>query len=109
MSMEVNEIDWDYVMKQFASYEGTIRSFCKEYNISQHKLYYRRKQLKKINEPSFFKVELDEKIDLEKEKSKETTIFAKDIRIEIGKANIYIPANEIAIISDIIKELAKSC
>lgn len=30
-------------------------------------------------------------------------------RIEIGKANIFIPANEITILSEIIKEIAKSC
>ncbi len=45
---------------------------------------------------------------LAKSNSSEVSI-TKDIRIEIGKANIYIPANEIAVISDIIKELAISC
>ena len=32
-----------------------------------------------------------------------------NIKIEIGKANIFIPVNEIAILSEIIKEIAKSC
>lgn len=33
----------------------------------------------------------------------------KDIRIEIGKANIYIPVNEIALLSIVLKELTNSC
>lgn len=32
-----------------------------------------------------------------------------EIRIEIGKVKIFIQANEIAILSSLVKELAKSC
>ena len=31
-----------------------------------------------------------------------------DVRIEIGAANIYIPANEIAVLTSIIKELTSN-
>ena len=90
MSTEVNEITWDYIMAKFASYEGSIISFCKKHNISQHQLYYRRKKLKKINESSFFKVQLDRKEDLSNDILKRIKVASKDIRIEIGKANVYI-------------------
>ena len=69
-------------MNKFSSYKGSINEFCKENNVKQHQLYHRRRKLVSIT---------------------------KDIRIEIGKANIYIPTNEIAALSDIIKDLARSC
>ena len=34
---------------------------------------------------------------------------SKDIRIEIAKANIYIPVTETAVLKAILKELAASC
>ena len=108
MTKEVSEINWDSIMRKFSSYEGTIADFCKENKVSQHQLYYRRKKLEKENKPTFHAIKIDKeqsKTPITKDKIK----VNEDIRIEIGKAKIYIPSNEIALLSDIIKEITKSC
>ena len=49
MANEVSEINWEEIIEKFSSFEGTITNFCKENNINQHQLYYRRKKLAKEN------------------------------------------------------------
>jgi hypothetical protein len=44
VSENYEEIDWDKVIKLFNKYPGTIKSFCKEQEISIHQLYYHRKK-----------------------------------------------------------------
>lgn len=109
MSKEISEINWDDVLNKFTSYEGTIVNFCKEHGVSQHQLYYRRKKWQKETKTVFCEFKLDDDC-LEKAVIvNENKIYSNDIKIEIGKANIYIPANEIATLSIVIKELFKLC
>ncbi|WP_176431479.1 hypothetical protein [Anaerovirgula multivorans] len=42
MLSEAPGIDWEDILDKFSSYEGTIRGFCKENNISVHQIDYRR-------------------------------------------------------------------
>ncbi|MGL5084617.1 MAG: IS66 family insertion sequence element accessory protein TnpA [Clostridium sp.] len=110
MPKENSKIDWDQIMNKFSSYNGSINEFCKDNNVKQHQLYHRRKKLASKTTPAFHAIVLNKDADEVTDKSNSSKVtVVKDIRIEIGKANIYIPANEIAALSDIIKELAKSC
>lgn len=110
MPKEKSKIDWEEIINKFSSYKGSINKFCEENNIKHHQLYHRRKKLSQKTNPAFHAIALnkDELVFNEQPISPEVNI-AKDIKIEIGKTNIYIPANEIALISNIIKELAKPC
>lgn len=110
MPKENSKIDWEEIINKFSSYKGSIIEFCKENNIKQHQLYHRRKKLVSKTNPAFHAIALNKESDTVTTKSNSSEVsFTKDIRIEIGKATIYIPANEIAVLSDIIKDLAKSC
>ncbi|NKF07111.1 hypothetical protein J1C67_00050 [Clostridium gasigenes] len=98
------------MMNKFSYYNGNINEFCKENNIKQHQLYHRRKKLVDKANLAFHAIALNKEESTVTTKSNNSEVsITKDIRIEIGKINIYIPANEIAMISDIIKELAVSC
>lgn len=103
--MNNNEkINWEEVVAEFSSYEGTLKDFCAANNISKNQLYYYRKKFKVKDNIQFHAISMKE------EKSQTTlTILPKnqlDVRIEIGEAKIYIPANEIATLTSIIKELS---
>ena len=66
--------------------------------------YSHKRNYEEENEPIFHVISFDE------EKAADTKRDStKTIKIEIGKANIFIPANEIAILAAIIKELARTC
>lgn len=110
MPKEKIKIDWEEIMNKFSSYTGNINKFCEENNIKHHQLYHRRKKLPQKINPAFHAIGLNKEklVFNDKQISPEVNI-PKDIKIEIGKTNIYIPANEIALISNIIKELAKPC
>lgn len=107
MAKEVSEINWDDIMNKFSTYDGIITNFCKENNIKPYQLFYQRKKLQRETKPTFHAIELNAKESNESPITNDYASKAKDIRIELGKANIYIPANEIALLSDIIKVLAK--
>jgi len=66
--------------------------------------YSHKRNYEEENEPIFHVISFDEEkaADIERDST-------KDIKIEIGKLNIFILANEIAILSDIIKELVRTC
>ncbi|HCW54097.1 MAG TPA: hypothetical protein DG753_10235 [Clostridium sp.] len=97
-------IDWEEIVAAFSSYEGSLKDFCASYNISKSQLYYYRKKFEKQDSINFHAISIKE------EKVKNEINFASekstDIRIEVGAINIYIPANEIATLTSIIKELA---
>jgi hypothetical protein len=106
MANRVDNSIWKEYIDNFSSYEGTVTGFCKENNISKSQFYYHKKRFEVANKPIFHAIALN------KEESNDTvniSLVSKDIRIEIGKASIYIPANEIALFSDVIRELAKIC
>ena len=72
---------------------------------SKSQFYYHKRRFETPEEISFHAISV---------KEESVKIINKDnnmnnIRIEIGKAHIFIPANEITILSEIIKEIAKSC
>ena len=105
--MNNNEkINWEEIVTSFSSYEGTLKDFCAANNISKSQLYYYRKKFEKQGYINFHAISMKE----EKVKTEINLISAKpkDIRIEIGAANIYIPANEIGVLTSIIKELTSN-
>lgn len=106
MANRVDNSSWKKYIDKFSSYEGTVTDFCKENNLSKSQFYYHKKRFKELDSPTFHAISLSE------EKNNTATKIirdSKDIRIELGKANIYVPANEIALLSNILKELVKSC
>ncbi|MDM0975853.1 hypothetical protein QTI93_11865 [Clostridium perfringens] len=48
-------------------------------------------------------------IDFTKEKNLKNNSKNVEIRINVGKINIYLPSNNISLIFDVINELSKSC
>ena len=109
MIKEDNEINWDEIMEKFSSFDGSILEFCRENNISHHKLYYRRKKLREENEvPAFHAIKLNtEKTIRSIHTNNNKTPSLQDIRIEIGKVSIYIPVIEIDLVGKLLKELAQ--
>lgn len=104
MENELEEEYWGKILEKYSSYEGTLRDFCSENNITKHKLYYYKKKLEKPNKQAFHAIALKPvKAIGNAEKA------YKDIRIEIGKANIFIPTNEADLLKTILKELAATC
>ena len=107
MAKEISEINWTHVMNKFSTYDGVINHFCKENNIKPYQLFYQRKKLEKETKPTFHAIALNKKESIKPTITNIHVPGAKDIRIEIGKANVYVPANEIALLTDIIQILAK--
>lgn len=95
---------WERILERFSSYEGTVTSFCRENNVSKSQLYYHKKRYKSLNKPSFHAISLNTAKD-----SDNTEKAYKVIRIEIGKANIFIPADEAGLLTTIFKELTSTC
>lgn len=101
-----DNIDWKEVVAAFSSYEGSLKDFCTMNEISKNQLYYYRKKFEKQGYINFHAISMKE----EKAQTEINLISPKstDVRIEIGSANIYIPANEIGVLTSIIKELASN-
>ncbi|SKA92721.1 hypothetical protein SAMN05443428_112102 [Caloramator quimbayensis] len=95
---------WENIVQKYSSYEGTLNDFCTENNISKRQLYYHKNKFNNSNKPVFHAIDL---------KPLENTNNAEqknnNIRIEIGKANIIIPANEAQLIKIILRELQSRC
>lgn len=109
MLKDVDEkINWEDILVKFNSYEGTIIDFCRQNNISHHQLYYRRKKARKEAQQIFHAVPLNKNcapsIPYMQPKAE-----IKEIKIEIGKATIYIPSSEDQLLTKIIKEFTTSC
>ena len=97
---EDKTIDWKAMIDKLSSYSGTIKDFCKENNIPEKQFYYHRRKLADKDKAVFHKITL---------KSEDSLIVKntiKDIKIEVGKSTIYIPANEIAVLTAIIRDLS---
>lgn len=93
-------INWKEIVNKFSSSKGIIADFCKENNISVKQLYYYRRKFRNTEKVEFHAISLKSQT-----KTKSIETINTEIRIEIGKAKIYIPANEIAILTNILKEL----
>ncbi|QXM06955.1 IS66 family insertion sequence element accessory protein TnpA [Crassaminicella indica] len=108
MKEESPAIDWEDILNRFSLHKGTIRSFCKENNISIHQLYYRRKNIKKKDHQVFHAINIKEKTS--KNVSTTSTSYpANSIKIEIGKAKIYIQNNDKASLSSVLEAIMKTC
>lgn len=105
MSKRIDKEIWREFIENFSSYEGTVTQYCIENNLSKSQFYYHKRRFETPEEISFHAISVKE----ESVKTINKDNNMNNIRIEIGKANIFIPANEITILSEIIKEIAKSC
>ncbi|GAA0479325.1 hypothetical protein IRB23M11_09180 [Alkalibacterium sp. m-11] len=102
--------NWEEVLNKLSSYKGTIKSFCKENNISAHQLYYRRKRAKKNDTPTFHAVSMKGKaVDTPIPSMPSKDSLPKTIEIEIGKAKISIPSYDQVTLTNIIKAIITSC
>jgi len=101
-----NSINWKQLVNEFTSYEGTLISFCRQNNISKGQFYYYRKKFEEKENLKFHAISLK----TEKLETQITMLQPKkaDIRIEIGAAKIYVPANEIAVLSNLLKDLIEN-
>ena len=108
MANEFNDVTWMGFLEKFSSYEGTVTNFCKENNISKSQLYYYKNKFEKSSKPTFHAIVINNEKSNPKTVNDSVKVYS-DIRIEIGKANISIPANEIELLSNILKELSKLC
>lgn len=102
------EIYWNDILEKFTNYNGSAKDFCKEYEVDKRKLYYRRQKSEKSKQPLFYGVKLDTSSSVSASHK-----YPKDdnrsITIEIGRARIFIPSDDINLLSNIIKELESSC
>lgn len=108
MEAKNNEEIWHEYIENFSSYEGTVTDYCKENSISKNQYYYYLKKFKKMKTAIFHAIELnDEPSTLIQSKNAKEEI--KSIKIELGKAKIYIPSENSTLITSVIKELLRSC
>lgn len=105
MSKRFDKETWREFVENFSSYEGTVTQYCIENNLSKSQFYYHKRRFETPEEINFHAISLkDESIEIINKNDNKN-----DIRIELGKANIFIPVNEVFILSEIIKEIVKSC
>ncbi len=117
-------INWEEILNKFYSYKGTITNFCRENNIKPHQLYYRRKEKnnkRELKESRESKVQtkpifhaIDFKVnDSNAAVNKDVTPFKycspSNIKVEIGKARIYIPVDNKETLSNIFKAIVETC
>ena len=106
--MNSNEETWKELLEKFSSYDGTVIDYCKENNISKSQFYYYRKKFNKEIKTIFHAIEVKpETSQLQKEKNNEKG--NKSVKIELGRANIYIPSENTNLLSVVFKELLKLC
>lgn len=98
---EDKTVDWEAMIDKLSLYSGTIKDFCKENNIAEKKFYYHRRRLTNKNKVIFHEISLKSENNLNVSNNN-----TSDIKIEIGKATIYIPANEIAALTSIVRNLS---
>lgn len=111
MYKKLDNETWEEYLNKFNSIKGTVtvKDFCNENNISKSQFYYHKRRLEKSEnesrEPVFQAISLNNKIDdVKKEKAS-----LREIKINIGNANITIPVSETTLISSIISELVQKC
>lgn len=108
MAINFNKEILKELLEKFSSYEGTVTDYCKKNNISKSQFYYYKKKFNKETNPIFHAIELKPEVS----KSTNTKINCKqdhNIKIELGRANIYLPSGNLDLLSIVIKELSKLC
>lgn len=108
------EINWADILSKFSSYEGTIVAFCKENGIKPHQLYYHRKKAssdKVGTTPLFHGIKINEKepIRTDIQADKLGSKLDTKIKIEIGKAKIYISGYDLPTLENILKIVTSIC
>lgn len=111
MLSEVPAVNWEDVLDKFSSYEGTIVEFCKQNNIKPHQLYYQRKRSENTAAPVFHAVKFREKNSDKtiEEATPSNPCSGSIVKIEIGKAKMYIPGNDKVSLSNVLKAIIQSC
>ncbi|MBC8059635.1 MAG: hypothetical protein H7Y18_03115 [Clostridiaceae bacterium] len=104
MNKESSIINWSEIMDKFTKHEGNIIDFCRSSNIKPHQFYHQRKKLKKNSTQVFHVLEVPKADSIENTKELEETI-----KIEIGNAKIFLPANDKSTLLSLVRELAKLC
>ena len=97
-------INWREIVATFSSYEGTLGNFCNANHITKSQFHYHKKKFKdEDNNLQFHAISMRE----ERIRTEITAVPAdiSNIIIEIGAAKIYVPANEIAVLSNLFKDL----
>lgn len=102
---------WKDILDKFSKHKGTITSFCKKHEVNQHRFYHQRTKLKDTNNSKFHTINLapDLKNDFNSENTKEDINRSNEIRIEIGKAKIFIANKDTLSLSNVLKEISKNC
>lgn len=101
---------WEEYLNKFNSAKDTItvKDFCAENNLNKSQFYYHKKRVKKVTESKetiFQAISLNSKVD----NIKEDKSTLKEVKINVGNANIFIPVSEATLITSIIKELILKC
>ena len=110
--MENNtQINWSDTLSKFSSYEGTIAGFCMENNIKPHQLYYQRRKVTRDNQPVFHGIKVNKKdISYPHVPPSEACLEADvPIKIELGKATIYIPSNDKLALENVLQIVMSTC
>jgi hypothetical protein len=108
MEMNFNEDTWKEFLEKFSSYGGSVTDYCKENDLTKSQFYYYKKKFNKKTNPTFHAIEVKHgaSTDLKvKNASKEIST----IKIELGRAIIYIPSENTGLLSSLVKEILKSC
>lgn len=101
---------WEEYLNKFNSIKDaiTVKDFCTENNLNKSQFYYHKKRVEKeteSKEPIFQAISLNSKVD----NIKENKSTLKEVKINVGNANIFIPVSEATLITSIIKELILKC
>ncbi|WP_138205550.1 IS66 family insertion sequence element accessory protein TnpA [Haloimpatiens lingqiaonensis] len=113
MYRKLDNDTWEEYLNKFNSVKDTItvKDFCAENNLNKSQFYYHKKRIEKVNESNesketiFQAISLNSKID----NIKEDKSTLKEVKINVGNANILIPVSEATLITAIIKELILRC
>ena len=111
MYKKLDNNGWLEYLEEFNSIKDTIslKDFCIKHNINKSQFYYHRKKTEKVepkkSEPVLHAISIDTKEDILEGK----IANIREIKINIGNANITIPVSETTLITTIIKELVIKC
>lgn len=105
------QISWSDTLTKFSSYKGTVVAFCMENNIKVHQLYYQRKKAVRDNQPVFhgIKVNKNEIPNPEVQPSDSCLKVGTHIKIELGKAKIYIASDDKHALENILQIMMSIC
>lgn len=98
----VSSINWIEIIDKFSKHNGRIIDFCRDNNITHHQLYNQRKKLKKNSSSTFHEIRFSKP-----EAAENVKVVEQFIRIEIGNAKIFIPADDKTSVLNLVRELAK--